>query len=199
MEIIPLIHLKKRKIVLEEDEFLSINELLKIVDKDRKIYILDLDGIEKNKPNLCLYPKLTEEYRIWVDSGPRNLGDVVDSIMAGATDITVRNYMWPELNISSIKEITEQRIYLHIDPKSKKTQSIGIDSLRDIDGLVSLTNKHQMDSDFKYTSFLKAMGKKYIVYAYDSNQKNFSYWKSIGIGGLFMDVKKSMEFKINEF
>ena len=34
---------------------LSFNEILEHVDKDVNIYVLDIDGIEKDKPNLCLY------------------------------------------------------------------------------------------------------------------------------------------------
>jgi len=75
MEIIPLIYLKKRKILAEkEGECLSLNEMSEQINKDEKIYVLDIDGIEKDKPNLCLYPKLSENHKIWVDAGPRVLG-----------------------------------------------------------------------------------------------------------------------------
>lgn len=200
MKIIPLIHLKKRKILLEkEGDLISLDDLLEKFNKDRKIYVLDLDGIEKYKPNLCLYPKLSEKYNIWVDAGPRSIGDVVDSIMAGAINITIRKKIWPELSIPAIKEITDYEIYSDINPKNQKVQSIYLSSLNDVDGLVSLTNKNQLDADFKYTSFLKNMCTKYKIYAYDSNQKNFSYWKNIGVAGLLVDMRKAMEFKTNEF
>lgn len=200
MKIIPLIHLKKRKILLEKGgDLISLDDLLEKFNKDRKIYVLDLDGIEKYKPNLCLYPKLSEKYNIWVDAGPRSIGDVVDSIMAGAINITIRKKIWPELSIPAIKEITDYEIYSDINPKNQKVQSIYLSSLNDVDGLVSLTNKNQLDADFKYTSFLKNMCTKYKIYAYDSNQKNFSYWKNIGVAGLLVDMRKAMEFKTNEF
>ncbi len=200
MEIIPLIYLKKRKIVSgKEKEHLTIDELGKIIGKDSKIYVLDLDGIDKYKPNLCLYPKLSEKYELWVDAGPRALGDIVDSIMAGATKITVRKNIWPELSIPAIKEITECGTYAHIDNKNQNIRSINLSFLNDVDGLVSLTNKNRMDADFKYTSFLKDMCTKYNVYTYDSKQKNYYYWKNFGVAGLFVDMIKTMEFKINEF
>lgn len=200
MKIIPLICLKKRKIVAEkEGDWLSINEVLERVDKDEKIYVLDIDGIEENKPNLCLYPKLSENHKIWIDAGPRVLGDVVDSIMAGATNITVRKKIWSELDISSIREITESEVYVDIGPKSQDIQSIDFPLLHDINGLVLFNNKNQIETDFKYGSLLKNLCIKYKIYAYESNPKNFSYWKTLGVVGLLMDIRKSREFKKNEF
>ena len=69
MELVPLIYVKNRKIHAEKDgKDISPDEVLERISKDRKIYVLDIDGIEKNKPNLCLYPKLSEHYEIWVGS-----------------------------------------------------------------------------------------------------------------------------------
>ena len=60
MEIIPLIYLRKRKIVgKKEGEWLSLNELTKQVEKDSIIYVLDIDGIEKNKDGT------EKKYKIW--------------------------------------------------------------------------------------------------------------------------------------
>jgi hypothetical protein len=200
MEIIPLIYLKKRKILMKKDgDLISLDDLLKKFDNDRKLYILDLDGLEKYKPNLCMYPKLSKKYKIWVDAGPRTLGDVVDSIMAGAINITVRRKIWPELSIPLIKEITDYEIYSDIHPENQYSQSIFLSTLNDVDGLVSFTNKEYVDADFKYASFLKNMCSKYKVYIYDSDQQNFSYWKKNGVNGLFIDIKKAMEVKKHEF
>ena len=86
MEIIPLIRMEKRKIL---DDALSDN-VLEQIDEEQIIYILDMDGIEKDKPNLCIYQRLSKSHDLRIDNGPRNLGDVVDATMAGATDITLR-------------------------------------------------------------------------------------------------------------
>jgi len=65
MEIIPLINLKRRKII--EPKHASNLSLKKILEryKNKKLYILDYDGLEKNKPNLCLYQKLSKYHEIW--------------------------------------------------------------------------------------------------------------------------------------
>ncbi|UCF12336.1 MAG: hypothetical protein JSW06_09905 [Thermoplasmatales archaeon] len=200
MEIIPLIHLKKRKIVTEEEEKgLSINEILEQVYKDEKIYVLDIDGIDKNKPNLCLYPKLLENHKIWIDAGPRVLGDVVDSIMSGANKITIRQKIWPEPDLSSIKEITECKIYVGIDSENQNMQRIEFFLLNNIDGLVIFKNKNKIETDFKYGSYLKNLCLKYKIFAYDPNPKNFSYWETLGVAGLLVDIGKTKEFKRNEY
>ena len=200
MEIIPLIYIKKRKILVErEGERLSLTEMLEKVDKDEKLYILDIDGIEKDKPNLCLYPKISENHKIWVDAGPRVLGDVVDSIMAGATNITVRKKIWPEIDTSSIKDITENEIYADISPISQNMQTIEFSLLNNVDGLVVFNNKNQIETDFKYGSFLKNLCKKFKMFAYESNQKNFSYWKTLGVVGLLVELDKIKEFRKHGF
>jgi hypothetical protein len=189
MEIISLIHLKKRKIVLQ-DVSLTITQLKEQLKKDNKLYILDLDGIERNKPNLCLYQKLSQDYRLWIDAGPCTLGDVVDIIMAGAFDVTVRTEKWPNLDISHINDISERGLFIYIDCNKKNKQGIDLSLIDNSDGLVSFITKNQMERNFDYVSFLKNLSVKYKLYVYDSNKTNISYWKKIGIAGLFIDMKK---------
>jgi len=106
MKIIPLIYFQKRKIYAEKDgDALSLKELLSYLDKDTEIYVYDKDGIGRDKPNLCTYPKLSKHCKLWVDWGPRSLGDIVDAVMAGATNITLRKNLWPKADISNIREM----------------------------------------------------------------------------------------------
>jgi hypothetical protein len=200
MDIIPLIYLKKGKIMVEQEEYhLPFNEILEQVDKDVNIYVLDTDGIEKDKPNLCLYQKLSKSHALWVDTGPRVLGDIVDVIMAGATNITVRKNLWHELDVSSIKEITENKIYAGIDLKSQDGRNTEIFPFYDVDGLVVFDGKTQVERDFKYGGFLKNLCIKHEVYAYERDLKNINYWKNLGVTGLLVDISKIKEFKKNEF
>jgi len=200
MDIIPLIYLKKGKIMVEQKEYhLPFNEILEQVDKDVNIYVLDTDGIEKDKPNLCLYQKLSKSHALWVDTGPRILGDIVDVIMAGATNITVRKNLWHELDVSSIKEITENKIYAGVGLKSQEDRNTEIFPFYDVDGLVVFDGKNQVERDFKYVGFLKNLCIKHEVYAYERDPKNINYWKNLGVTGLLVDISKIKEFKKNEF
>ena len=195
-----MIHLKKRKIMIEGEEYRpTSNEILEQFDKDVNIYVLDSDGIEKNKPNLCLYQNLSKSHILWVDTGPRVLGDIVDVIMAGAINITVRNNLWREVDVSSIKEITENKIYTSADLKSQGDLNTEIFPLYDVDGLVIFGGKNRVEKDFKHWGFIKNSCIKHEVYAYERDPKNIKYWRNLGVTGVLVEINRIKEFRKNEF
>jgi len=193
MEIIPLIKLNKRKII-DEDESSSDN-IFEQIDEEQLLYILDLDGIEKDKPNLCTYQKLSKSYELWIDNGPRNLGDVVDAFMAGATRITIRKDLCLQLDIPSIREITENKIYININLEDQKTHVSEDMFYHEIDGLVNFNDREKIRLDFRYSEFLKRFSIKNKIYSYESDPLNVSYWKNYGVEGLLVEIKKLQEFK----
>lgn len=196
MKFVPLIHLQKRKIFDGKDgKQLSFNELLDLSDKDKIVYVLDKDGLEKDKPNLCLYPKLSEHLNIWVDAGPRVLGDVVDEVMAGATNITVRTFLWPKAEIAAIQEMTEIDIYAHVGLKNQKQRDIEVSFFEGVAGLVVFDTKHQIEMDFKSSAFLRQLRTKHSFYVYESNPKHVSYWEKLGAEGLLVKISKIEEFE----
>lgn len=189
MDLIPLIHMKNRKIHLEKTQSpVTMKEFLKKVEGETRIYIFDLDGIEKDKPNLCTYQRLSGSHELWVDFGPRNLGDVVDATMAGATDITLRKNLCPKLSVFEIKEITENKIYANIDFNEDL-------SIQDADGFVNFYSRQEIEASFKYGSLLKEMTPKSKIYSYETDLKNLPYWKYFGVVGLFVDLDKIKELK----
>lgn len=191
MEIIPLIYAKNRKIHAEkEGNPVSLDEVLERVNKDGEIYFLDIDGIEKNKPNLCLYQKISENHELWVDAGPRVLGDIVDHIIAGATRITIRKNLFSIEEIPNIKEVTESMIYSDVDLRNEKERTIVFSLLPGVDGLVVFSDKNQIEMDFKTGELLKTLCNKYKVYVAESDEKNISYWKNSGVAGVLLDLKK---------
>jgi uncharacterized protein related to proFAR isomerase len=187
MEIIPLIYMKKRKIFVDKTKSsLPQKEFFKKFETEKKIYILDLDGIEKNKPNLCTYQRLSNKYDLWVDFGPRNIGDVVDATMAGATDITLRKHLSPELNISDIRELSENKIYGNIDFDEELSNN-------NVDGFVNFYKKEEIESDFKYSDLFKRRIQKKKTYCYESNPKNWPYWKRYGVKDFIIDINRKKE------
>jgi uncharacterized protein related to proFAR isomerase len=185
MEFIPLITLQKGKIVE------NISEKL---DEFKKLYVLDLDGIEKGKPNFDIYQKLSTSVDLWVDNGPRNIGDVVDTFMAGATDITIRRGLCPNLKISDIRDVSDNKIYANID--FEKLNELDNDMFfYDVDGLVNLIEKDRIELNLEYSKYLNKarLGKK--IYSYEPNPKNLSFWAGFNIEGLLVDIKNFKEFK----
>jgi uncharacterized protein related to proFAR isomerase len=200
MEILPLIHLKNRKILDNKDgSELSYDELLTQVDTEKEIYILDIDGIENDKPNLCFYQRITEQRKIWADSGPRVLGDVVDAIMAGAKTITIRKNLWPKIDVSSIKEIAESRVFVAIDLKNQELFNTNISMLQDVDGVVLFLDKNQIDRDFTAREILKTMCSKYNTYVTETYGGDLSYWKKLGVHGVLMHIDHIKEMRKNGF
>ena len=194
MELIPLITLEKRKIIETNQKTTDTKEINQ-VNEDEKIYVLDKDGIVKDKPNLCLFQSASGSYGLWVDSGPVDLGDVVDSFMAGATAITIRKNMWNNLDIENIREITENEIFFEIDLRDIDEINNKIHLIEKADGIVLFNEKKLIELDSKYTNFLKQLCNKIKIYAYETNSENIFYWENKGITGLLVNIKKIKEFR----
>lgn len=188
MEFIPLITMKSRNIAEEQSKLLEA--FLTEDETDKTLYILDLYGINKDKPNLCTYQKLSKDYDLWIDSGPRNLGDVVDVFMTGANAITLRKTTWSNIDISTIREISENKIYLNIE-KNIFDELIFYNN----DGLVNFTSKEDLENDFKYEQMLKQLVSKNNVYFYENDVRNLAYWKAYGVKNLLVDIDKMGDFK----
>jgi hypothetical protein len=191
MEILPLIHIQKRKILTYQQE----NTILDKLKDDEILYIYDLDGIERDKPNLCTFQRVSKSHQIWVDNGPRNLGDIVDVFMAGATKITVRPDLWHNISIPIIREITENQIFININ-LDVKTRLINEKLLfQEADGLVNFNKKEQIESNFKNSDLIRNLQIKNKIFSYEKNTKNLEYWRKLGIEGLLVEIDQFKEFK----
>jgi len=199
MEIIPLVYMKDRKTHLEEKgDPSSLKETLEKIDEGQNIYFLDIDGLEKNKPNFCTYQRLSGRHNMWLDVGPRVLGDVVDAVMAGATCIIVRQELWPKLDIEKIKSFTENEIYVGVDLKTQAKHLNNVLLPSGIDGVVLLNNREEIEKEFKTADvareLIRRVGKNKL-YIYESNPENVHYWKKRGAVGLLVNINKIGEFK----
>jgi len=174
-------------------DILTDDELKSLLKKDDFVYLYDVDGIEKDKPNLCIYQMISQFYKMWTDHGPRVLGDVVDSVMAGATNITLREKLWPKMHIPSVREITECNIFTEIKIPHTEIQNIPISTSYNVDGYVLIDNNIKIEKDFQVCSFLKNFCINNKLYVYESNLKNISYWKNLGVAGILVDIDKIKE------
>ena len=189
MEVVPLITMKDRKI-------LNLQEKLDKINQEQILYIYDLDGIEKDKPNLCTIQRLSKTREIWIDSGPRNLGDIVDVFFAGANAITIRKRLFPKIDISKIREISENKVFADIDFEQNDNNFF----YNEFDGLINFTIREQFEKNFKYGELIKHHAtKNNAVFTYDSNLENVKYWKYFGITNFLVDLDNFEEFKKNAF
>lgn len=189
MQIIPLIKIKNRNILN-----FQIKDILtpgKYIKQDSSLYVLDYDGIEKNKPNLCTYQKLSKYYNIWTDFAPKNIGDIVDSFMSGVSSIIIRSKHYPDFNPIKIKEISDNKILLKIgDQTGAIKTSLSSNS---IDGYINFKNRNEIESNIRYKSLIKQFKQR--VYTHESNYENMNYWKKREIKGLIVDIDKIKRFK----
>jgi hypothetical protein len=190
MNIVPLISIKKGILLDGKDgNQISIDDLFKQVEKDTIIYVLDLDGLEHINPSLDLYQKLTEHCILWIDGGPRRLDDVMDIIMAGATNITLREELWPEMDIPGVFELTEDEVYFCINSTHRQQPSVFQVPRRDI-GIVVFSEESQIRNDFTYTNFFKDFSIKHKIYLYNGSQNTIPFWEGRGITGILIDLNK---------
>jgi len=189
MDCIPLVSIQRGVLLdgLEGNE-LSIDKLFARVDKDSMLYVLDRDGIERNRPNLDLYQQLTEHCVLWVDGGPRSLDDVMDIIISGATNLTLRPDRWPDADIEGIFELTDDEVYYAVTPE-QTTQSPYLPKSTTGVGVIVFPDEHQIEHDFTAASYLKELGMKYKLYLYVGDVKSPSDWWEQGLTGLVVDAR----------
>ena len=173
----------------KDGNYISIDELFKRVEKDTMLYVLDIDGMKHNNPSLDMYQKLTEHCILWIDSGPRRLDDVMDIIMAGATNITLREELWPEIDIPSIFELTDDDVYFCINSIHRQQPLTLQFSQLDV-GVVVFSQELQTNDDFTSTNYFKTLAIKHKMYLYTTASNTNSLWEERGITGILVDLNK---------
>lgn len=156
--------------------------------KEKNLYILDLDAINSDKPNLCSYPKLSKKFELWVDAGPTNIGDVVDILLTGVKNIIIRENLWDKKNtLSEIREITENKVFININLQNIDNIEDKI-SFSEADGIIIFDDKTTKKLSFKKKSILKDICKKYSVYIYEKSTTKNPYLEKIDIDGIIKNI-----------
>lgn len=190
MNIVPLVAIKNRMLLDGKDgNQISIDNLFKRVEKDTMLYVLDLDGIERNNPSLDLCQKLTEHCTLWIDEGPRRLDDIMDTIMAGATNITLREELWPEMDLLNVFELTENEIYMCINSRQIQQSQITMFPQREI-GVVVFNKELPTNNDSIPENVLKNLAIKHKIYLYTAKSNTSSVFEERGITGILVDLNK---------
>lgn len=185
MNIIPLTVINNKKI--------KNFELLEKLKEDELLYLIDIDGIEKNKSNLDIYQKLSEKYQLWIDNAPRKLGDIVDVFMTGAVNITLRNTFYSNIKIENIREITDNKIYINIEINNQAEFYYNF-FLKKFDGLINFYTREEIEQNFKKENVIKNIFANNKSYIYENNRKNIDYWNKFSPYCFLVDLSKYWEF-----
>ncbi len=90
MYVVPYLELEGRTIIRrayargEMSEFVS-----KLSDKFKMVYVSDLDGLSKNKPQLDVVREISEEMPTMYEGGVRRANNVIDMLITGAEKAVV--------------------------------------------------------------------------------------------------------------
>jgi uncharacterized protein related to proFAR isomerase len=73
-----------------DDKELTLLDFVELYMQDYEtVFILDIDGIERRRPQLPLIQTITSEKNVWWDPGVRDLEDMMDTFTAGANRVVV--------------------------------------------------------------------------------------------------------------
>jgi len=94
MDVMPSLSFKDNRLVIVEDGAyraisydginVSLREAFEKLSDYEKIYFLDIDGIEHNRPQTEIIRKASTMKRVWADIGARTSESMTDAFIAGA-------------------------------------------------------------------------------------------------------------------
>ena len=85
-EIIPMLLLEGRTLLFKEYSKKALSALSKDLRRRNfeKLYVMDVDGVERNTPQLDVIQALADDFSISYEAGPRKGANIVDLVIAGA-------------------------------------------------------------------------------------------------------------------
>ena len=184
MEIIPVLYLSR---IFERNQ-VSPLYLRDIMKKQgfSDLYVIDEQGIKKNQPQYDFYQRFSPMFELWVDTGPRDVGDVVDDIFSGAKRVIIRLNLWTGKSLSRVRELTDHDILLAVDKNQMNDLYANPLLYEESDGIVVFMTT-QVKTGFKGESVLNQVIRNKPVYIFDSKEYE-SYWSTKNINGLLQDI-----------
>ncbi len=145
MRLIPAVSIMSGRVTIVEDgqyrhlrtedgRFKNPSNVLKEQESD-VVFILDIDGIEKNTPDLNLITRLSDLKELWVDAAPLTTGGAADILISGAERAVMGTKAMLDMNhLAEAVELSENIIFsLDYDngtlAANKKMGSMDIDEL----------------------------------------------------------------------
>lgn len=188
MDVIPILHLKQ-PVLMKGNELTSIREKMDAHSLS-SLYIIDEMGIHRNHPQVDFYQKISKIYEIWVDAGPRDVGDIVDIVFAGAKNIVLRPSTWVEPDVRTIRDITEHQLFCHYDIDLSQRERVDSRQIPiyDFDGKVVFVHGNWDKRRFSTEEAIKRLGQEVHSFIYAPRLKDKMFWKSFGFGGMFVNL-----------
>jgi len=216
MEIIPSISFKNEEpVIVEEgdyeylkvdDDVLSLDEIMDELVDYEKLYYLDIDGINKNKPQIDVIRELSLRKELWGDTGARDENGITDAYIAGLTRAVLSTktaYKWEAFEKAAkmsdelimgididdgIISPTEEIRNMSLREMIRKGLDINIDTfvIADLSEGKFDRNKLDMLPEGKYGVFVGGVSKDRIK---DLDHPNLS--------GFILGLKEAIQYKSN--
>ncbi|HVL87770.1 MAG TPA: HisA/HisF-related TIM barrel protein [Candidatus Thermoplasmatota archaeon] len=108
MQLVPAAHVRRGRLTDAGGASLppGSEERLAQAAGDGPAYLVDLEGLSRNRPDVEFLQRWTRRRPAWADTGAGTLPDVADSLVAGAERVTVRWSRLPD-GESDLLDITE--------------------------------------------------------------------------------------------
>ncbi len=125
MKVIPSVSfLGEKPVVVEDDEYKSyrwekdevaVDQMLNELQDFDTLYMLDLDGIERDRPQLDLIRTLSMRKKLWVDGGSRDIDTLTDMYIAGADRVVLSTKTAPSVDFIEESAEMSNTLILSID------------------------------------------------------------------------------------
>jgi hypothetical protein len=103
--------------------------------------------------------------------------------MAGATNITLRQKLWPDLDMLGVQDITDDEIYLDLSKEHQESKTLHVPYAGDI-GII-LFNEETL---YGGLSNEQTAQQKIVIYA--SSTEKMLFWDQQGITSVVLDLRK---------
>lgn len=111
MSLYPILHVDKPLTRKERSDF--DERALEVAKTWGRFYIVDRVGLKQGEPNIDVYQDLAREGEMWLDVGPAQAEDVMDSIVGGADRVTVRwDKIWDRPTLDDATDIAEDGVFV---------------------------------------------------------------------------------------
>jgi len=111
MERIPLVHVERGQAVVEGERSSAVETLRELRGEHDLVYVVDLDGVRRNRANIDVYKAVSKKAFLWLDAAPRRVEDVIDLVVAGATRVTLDDALSDD-DLQQLVDMVESDLYL---------------------------------------------------------------------------------------
>ena len=194
MKRIPVLRFHESEFIGKRFDATNIHEFMGSF-KEKTLYIIDEGGIQKNHPQVNVYQHLAKTYELWVDSGPRETGDIVDLVFSGVERIVIRPSLWQEIDLKNVRNMTGHQLFqlYEISVEERDSMEHTISLVETFDGVVVYIQGDWKQRRFKSEQDVKRIAHMAESYVYDSSDEHADTWEKYGFTGMLVDHEYFME------